>query len=53
LAKARLAMEDLDIGTSTSPTRKLGVDRFHVPAAFVLGFLVLESLIGTRKRLRR
>ena len=31
--------------------RKLGVDRFHVPVAAVIVLLVVESLIGTRRRL--
>jgi hypothetical protein len=30
--------------------RKLGVDRFHVPVAAVLFLLVVESLVGTRRR---
>jgi len=31
--------------------RKLGVDRFHVPVAMVIVLLVVESLVGTRRKL--
>jgi len=51
LAKVRLAMENLEAASGAAPARKLGVDRFHVPVAAVLGLLVVESLIGTRRRL--
>lgn len=50
LAKVRLALENLKSTTGATPTRKLGVDRFYVPTAIVLALLVLESLIGTRRR---
>jgi len=52
LAKVRLALEALNTGPGSTPARKLGVDRFHWPVAGVLGLLVAESLIGTRRRLR-
>jgi Ca-activated chloride channel family protein len=52
LAKVQLAMENLNIGSGSTPARKLGVDRFHWPVAAVLVLLVAESLIGTRRRLR-
>jgi len=39
-------------GLRRSPERKFGVDRFHWPVAGVLALLVVESLIGTRRRLR-
>ena len=52
LAKVRLALEDINIGSGAAPTRKLGVDRFHWPVAGVLILLVAESLVGTRRRLR-
>ena len=52
LAKVRLAMENLTAASGATPTRKLGVDRFHWPVAGVLALLVLESLIGTRRRVR-
>ncbi len=50
LAKVRLAMQDLSDAGGLSPARKLGVDRFHWPLSGVLLLLVLESLIGTRRR---
>jgi Ca-activated chloride channel family protein len=52
LAKVRLALEQLDTDSGAAPTRKFGVDRFHWPVAGVLALLVVESLIGTRRRLR-
>ncbi len=51
LAKVRLALENLKSATGAMPTRKLGVDRFYVPAGIVLVLLVMESLIGTRRRI--
>ena len=50
--EVRLALEDLNAASGVTPTRKLGVDRFHWPVAGVLALLVEESLIGTRRRLR-
>lgn len=50
LAKVRLAMESGDNTSGGAPTRKLGVDRFHVLVAAVLVLLVVESLVGTRRR---
>jgi Ca-activated chloride channel family protein len=35
------------------PTTGAGVDRFHFPLALLLGLLVVESLVGTRRSLRR
>ena len=52
LAKVRLALENLSAASAGAPARKLGVDRFHWPVAGVLALLVVESLIGTRRRLR-
>jgi Ca-activated chloride channel homolog len=52
LAKVRLALEDVNAGAAGAPARKLGVDRFHWPVGGVLVLLVIESLIGTRRRLR-
>ena len=51
LAKVRLALEDLNTNSGSAPARKLGVDRFHVPVAIALGLLVIESLVGTRRRM--
>jgi Ca-activated chloride channel family protein len=50
LAKVRLDVENLDMNSGSAPGRKLGVDRFHLPVAIALALLVLESLIGTRRR---
>jgi len=51
LSKVRLDLENLSEQSSSGPTRKMGVDRFPLPVAVVLGLLVIESLIGTRRRL--
>jgi Ca-activated chloride channel family protein len=53
LAKVRLEAENMTQLSGASPTRKLGVDRFHLPVAIVLALLVIESVIGTRRRLAR
>ncbi len=53
LIKVRLAVEDLDTGSGSTPMRKFGVDRFHFPVAAALVLLVGESLIGTRRRQER
>jgi Ca-activated chloride channel family protein len=53
LAKVRLDAENLSNFSGANPTRKLGVDRFHLPVAIVLGLLVIESLFGTRRRTHR
>lgn len=50
LAKVRLDVENLDLNSGSAPRRKLGVDRFHLPVAIVLGLLIVESLLGTRRR---
>jgi Ca-activated chloride channel homolog len=49
-AKTQLALESLQVSGGSGPTRRFGIDRFHLPVAAVLGLLVLESLIGTRRR---
>jgi Ca-activated chloride channel family protein len=51
LAKVRLALENMNAASAGAPARKLGVDRFHWPVTGVLALLVVESLIGTRRRL--
>ncbi len=50
LAKVRLATESLPPLPGASPSRKLGVDRFHLPLAGAVVLLVAESLLGTRRR---
>src|SRR5262245_19633309 len=49
LAKVRIAAENLDQPAAV-PDRKLGTDRFHLPLSIALALLVLESLIGTRRK---
>ena len=49
LAKVRLAVESKDFDSGGSPTQRYGVDRFHFFVAGVLGLLVVESLMGTRR----
>jgi Ca-activated chloride channel family protein len=51
LAKVRLDVESLSDLSAAGPTRRLGVDRFYVPLAIALTLLILESLVGTRRRL--
>ena len=50
LAKVRLALEAMQSEPGSAPTRKLGVDRFHLVIGAVLVLLVSESLVGTRRR---
>ncbi len=52
LAKVRLALTSGDAGAGAGPVRKLGVDRYELPIAMLLAALVVESLIGTRRRSR-
>ena len=53
LAKVRLALETRSTTSDSTPARRFGVDRFHVPIAAVVVLLITESLVGTRRRLRR
>jgi Ca-activated chloride channel homolog len=50
LARVRLALEANDASARPGKLQKLGVDRFHVLVAAVLVLLVVESLLGTRRR---
>jgi Ca-activated chloride channel homolog len=50
LVKVRLALQNLDMKFGFAPAYKLGVDRFHVFIAATLILLILESLLGTRRR---
>lgn len=52
LASVRLAVDSIDGIAGSAPARKLGVDRFHFPVAAALLLITLESLIGTRRRVR-
>ncbi len=48
----RRAVESASLLPGLTQTRRMGVDRFHLPVAAVILFLVSESLIGTRRRVR-
>ena len=50
MTKVRQSVDSAAFLPGTSPRRKLGVDRFHVPLAAVTLLLVAESLLGTRRR---
>ncbi len=52
LAKVRLDLENLSNTSGSAPARKLGIDRFHWPLGFAILLLVVESLVGTRRRMR-
>jgi Ca-activated chloride channel family protein len=52
LAKVRIAADSLATGPGSAPASKLGLDRFHWPVGITLTLLIMESLIGTRRRLR-
>lgn len=51
LAKVRLAVDAIEAESRRVPLRRMGIDRFHYFVGAVLLCLVLESLIGTRKRM--
>jgi Ca-activated chloride channel family protein len=51
LAKVRISADSLNESSGGTPARKFGVDRFHFPLAAGLVLMVMESLIGTRRRL--
>lgn len=53
LSQVRKLVETSATKSGFTQARKLGVDRFHIPIAAVILFLVLESLISTRKRAER
>lgn len=50
LTKIRLVVASAQFMFGPAPVRRLGVDRYHLPIAMVLGLLMVESLIGTRRR---
>lgn len=50
LSQVRKLVETSATTSGFTQARKLGVDRFHIPVAAVILFLVIESLISTRKR---
>jgi Ca-activated chloride channel family protein len=50
LVKVRLGIQNLESNFGFAPAHKQGVDRFHIFIAAVVLLLVVESLIGTRRR---
>jgi Ca-activated chloride channel family protein len=50
LAKVRAAVETLDRAAELKRSRSRGIDRFYWPVAAALGLLVVESLVGTRRK---
>ncbi len=52
LTRVHLSLEALGASPGSAPARRLGVDRFQMPLTIVLSLLVIESLIGTRRRVR-
>ncbi|MDB6112358.1 MAG: von Willebrand factor type [Pedosphaera sp.] len=53
LESVRRLMDKSSDPAHVAKTQKMGVDRFHLPVALVVALLVLESLIGTRRILRK
>jgi Ca-activated chloride channel homolog len=52
ITRVRRAVESPGFLPDLAQTRKLGVDRFHVPVALVILLLTVESLVGTRRKVR-
>ena len=52
LNHVRHLVESSTNAAAAAKARKLGVDPFYVPLSAVVGLIVLESLIGTRRKLR-
>ena len=52
LAQVQSAIATMDGAGDSAKARRFAIDRFHVPVAAVLGLLVIESLLGTRRRHR-
>jgi len=50
LAKVQAALTTLTAREDAARARKLGVDRFHFPLVVALVLLVLEPLLGTRRK---
>jgi len=49
LARVQSALETMDGAGDSARAKRFAIDRFHVPVAVVLGLLVIESLLGTRR----
>jgi len=52
LNRVRNLVESSANSADSVKARKLGVDRFYVPLSAVVALIVLESLIGTRRKFR-
>jgi len=52
MSRVRLLVQTSTEFPGGAKVRKLGVDRFHAPVAAVILLLVVESLVGTRRRVR-
>lgn len=50
LIKVRLAIQNNDSKFGVAPAHRLGMDRYHFFVAAMITLLVIESLIGTRRR---
>jgi Ca-activated chloride channel homolog len=51
LARVRSAITGIDFAEESTMVQTSGVDRFHLPVALALLFLVAESLMGTRRKI--
>jgi len=51
LTRVRRLVETTTELSDSPKLRKMGVDRFHIPVAMVGLLLILESLVGTRRKL--
>lgn len=49
LARVQSALTTMDGAGDAAHAKRFAIDRFHVPVAAVLGLLVIESLLGTRR----
>ncbi len=52
LIQVRRHIETTADATHVAQVRRMGIERFHWPVGVVLALVVLESLIGTRRKLR-
>ncbi|MBI3850685.1 MAG: VWA domain-containing protein [Verrucomicrobia bacterium] len=50
LIEVSSAIETMDVRGDSARARRFAIERFHVPVAAVLLLVVMESLIGTRRR---
>lgn len=49
LARVQSALATMDGAGDSTKAKRFAIDRFHVPVAVVLGLLVFETLLGTRR----